>query len=128
MPYAPDHDGGFWYPSRVPSDHYDTYKRAAEQLALDFETYLYAEKTADGHANPAYMNPSFAAWAIARFDATKTSSGNIYSLDYDAHVASGQPIPAPVDRENPFNQRDDAIRYPADAVDSPHIDTTGGEV
>jgi hypothetical protein len=117
MPYSPQ--TGDWYADRVPSDHYDTFKTAAEQLALDVEEYLFNTKS------PNHMNPSFLSWAVARFDATKTSSGNIRVLDYVKDLAAMRPIPAPVDRVNPHNQRDDAIRFPADAVAAAHIDTDG---
>lgn len=123
MPYAPDHDGGFWYPERRPSEYFDTQRRAAEQLALDVETYLYAEKTADGAASPAYMNPSYLAWAVARYDATKTSSGNIFTEEYDPVQASEHPLAPPAGRVNPNNQADNAIRFPADAVAAPAIQT-----
>lgn len=119
MPYSPQ--TGDWYADRVPSDHYDTWKRASEQLALDVEVFLYDLNS------PSYANPSFLAWAVARFDATKTSSGNLYSTEYDPEMAALAPIAPPAGRTTPLAQRDDAIRYPADARAAAHIDTNGGE-
>ena len=54
----------------------DSYQRAAEWLAADVEEFLYREFKSDGTANPAFANVDFLAWAVARYDSTKRSSGH----------------------------------------------------
>lgn len=72
MPYTPD--GRFYHSRRL--DHGDTHKMASERLARDVETFLFDESA------PGYMKPEFLSWSLARYDATKSSSGNIVGADY----------------------------------------------
>jgi hypothetical protein len=93
MPFT---DEGNWYHDRR-LDHGDSWKMAAEKLAYDIETYLYAEK-AEG-----YLKPEFLGWALARYDATKNSTGNVVGTDhwdpddegmYKADVPVGKRFPS----------------------------------
>lgn len=100
MPYK-DIDGvQYWISDRdaVMYNYRDPYHKAAETFVRDVEVYLYREVNPDGSANPLYQNPDFLAWAIARYDACKSGSGQEWhDKDYDSHDPDLLgPVPPPV--------------------------------
>lgn len=94
---------------------------AARQLAHDVEEYLF-----DGKA-PGHNKPEFLSWALARFEATKQSSGNLANqfLYWDPQSAGEkhQVNPALNNTWTPGTQVDLGVRYPEAAFDHPGIDT-----
>ena len=88
MPYIDLNGVTFWKNPREAHlfRQKDSYQRAAERLAADVEEFLYREFKADGSANPAFANVDFLAWAVARYDSTKRSSG------HEWHGHHGDPV------------------------------------
>lgn len=115
MPFT---DTGKWYRTRR-LDHSDTWKMASEQLADGIETFLFA---AD---DPGYGSYEFLSWLLARYDATKNSSGNIeHGLVWDPD--DPMLTISPIDKSklgDPGTQFDSAIRYSDDARASSEVDT-----
>jgi hypothetical protein len=121
MPY--NDDGRYIYESEIlPSG--DSLRVAAEQLAHDIEEYLF-----DGHAR-GYNRPAFLSWALARYQATKQSSGNLANqfLFWDPEAAS---LKAPANPKvhntwTPHTEVELGVRYPREAFEHPGIDTSAG--
>ena len=78
MPYENVEGTEYWVNPRESQmyNQRDPWHKAAEQFACDVEEYLYREHKPDGSANPAYGNVDFLAWAVARYDATRSGSGH----------------------------------------------------
>jgi hypothetical protein len=110
MPFTDE--GSFYHDRRL--DTGDPWKMAAEKLAYDVETYLYDEKS------DAYMNFAFITWALARYDATKNSTGNVmFGLTWDPDNQDELLRTAvPVGKRMP----DSALRYGDDVKDSGILD------
>lgn len=114
-------DGNYIYQGEVlPSG--DPLRVAAEQFAHDVESYLF-----NGH-HPGYNNPAFLSWAVARFHATKQSSGNLanqyvhWDPQSNGHKAGLNP--AQHNTWTPGTETDLGLRYPDAAFDHPGIDTS----
>lgn len=111
MPY---NDDMVWvYEHKVPSSG-DAWRLSAERLAMDIETYLYDTQ------HPSYQRPEFLSWALARYDATKVSSGNAVDaiLYYDPAAANRTDVDKKIadgGKEHSYNPNAQAqfgIKYP----------------
>jgi hypothetical protein len=99
MPYVETDGYQLWVDERSPMNNADVYRRATETLVRDVERYLYRHTNPGGESNPAYRNEDFLEWAIARFDACKTGSGQGYAdQDWDPSLKPMRPIPAAENR------------------------------
>jgi hypothetical protein len=98
----------------------DPLRSAAERFAENVETYLY------DHDSDMWMKPEFLAWAIAQYDASKTSSGTYVNMnpEFDHAAAVQQPVPPQGPGPgHPSRNPDIALRYPEHAREATHIDT-----
>lgn len=111
MPYVESDGYQLWQSERKPKNINDVYIAAAESFARDVERYRYSHTLPGGEPDPAYHNDDFLAWAIARFDACKTGSGQRFTaLDWSPDEAPNvRPIPEPEDRTNPRSYYDHTI-------------------
>lgn len=95
---------------------------AAAQLAHDVEEYLF-----DGR-KLGYNKPEFLSWALARFHATKQSSGNLVNqyIFWDP-TSAGEKAQLNPREHNTWvagSEVDLGIRYPEAAFQADHVDTS----
>lgn len=98
----------------------DPLRRAAEWFAEQVETYLYDENS------NMWMKPEFLSWAVAQYDAIKSSSGTYVNMnpEFDHDAAVLQPVPKQgPGAAHPSRNPDIAVRYPEHARESAFIDT-----
>jgi hypothetical protein len=115
MPFTND---GVWFSDRRVPDSGDPWHSASEQLAYDVEEYLHDSKS------PVYYDTSFLSWVVGRYDATKSSSGNLANAaQYDPKAAAIviPPQPGSDDSYSGFPG------WPAGARQDPNIQTAPGE-
>lgn len=116
MPY--NDDGNWIYEHAIPSSG-DPTRVAGELLGRDIESFLWDTR------HPGYFKSEYLSWALARYDATKNSSGNAPDsvLFWDPSQAE-----RPFKHEkggSPNSKIDVGIRY--DAPEPIRVDEHGGE-